>query len=55
MKKLSYTVALIGGLMSSTAMAQDLEAFRDAVTSGNATWEDIEARAKEEGVVNLYY
>ena len=55
MKKLTCTLALIGGLMSSTAIAQDLEAFREAVTSGAIAWEDVQAQAKEEGVVNLYY
>jgi putative spermidine/putrescine transport system substrate-binding protein len=55
MKKLTSAIALIGGLISGTALAQDLESFRDAVTSGKASWEDIQAQAKEEGAVNLYY
>ncbi len=55
MKKTLLTLSLLGGLVTSAAYAQDVEAFRDAVTSGNATWEDIQARAKEEGEINLYY
>lgn len=55
MWKLTTTLTLAGSLLASTAIAQDYDAFREAVTSGEATWEDIQAQAKEEGVVNLYY
>ncbi|MEX0276739.1 MAG: ABC transporter substrate-binding protein [Ruegeria sp.] len=55
MKKTLLTLSLLGGLVTSASYAQDVEAFHDAVTSGNATWEDIQARAKEEGEINLYY
>jgi len=55
MKKLLLSVSLVGGLMASTAFAQDASAFRDSFIAGDITWEDVQARAKEEGEINLYY
>jgi len=44
-------------MMTSVALAEDADAnsFRDGFLSGDVTWEDVEARAKQEGTVNLYY
>ena len=50
---LSLTIA--GSLMATTAMAQDVEAFRDGVVAGDVSWEEIQDRARQEGEVNLYY
>ena len=55
MKTLWVALSLTGGLLTSAAFAQDLDAFRDAVTSGEIAWEDVQARAQEEGEINLYY
>jgi len=55
MKKTLLSMSLIGGLMCSTAFAQDAEAFRDGFIAGDISWEDVQARAKEEGEINLYY
>jgi putative spermidine/putrescine transport system substrate-binding protein len=50
-------LTVTASLMCNTALAEDADAiaFRDAFLAGTATWEDVEARAKEEGTVNLYY
>jgi len=57
MKKILVGLSVTAGLMANTAMAQDADAtaFRDAFLAGTATWEDVQARAAEEGPVNLYY
>src|SRR6056297_3223279 len=55
MKTLWVALSLTSGLLTSAAFAQDLDAFRDAVTSGDIAWEDVQARAQEEGEINLYY
>jgi putative spermidine/putrescine transport system substrate-binding protein len=57
MKKYLIGLSVTASLLSNTALAQDADAvaFREAFLSGNATWEDVEARAKKEGTVNLYY
>jgi len=47
MKKTLLSMSLIGGLMCSTAFAQDAEAFRDGFIAGDISWEDVQARAKE--------
>ena len=57
MKKLMIGLSVTASLLSSASMAEDADAaaFRDAFIGGTATWEDVQARAKEEGTVNLYY
>ncbi len=55
MKKKLLCLSVLVGLAASPASAQDVNAFRDSVVSGNASWEEIQARAKQEGEVNLYY
>jgi putative spermidine/putrescine transport system substrate-binding protein len=57
MKKLLMGLSVTATLLSNTAFAEDADAvaFRDAFLAGTTTWEDVEARAKEEGTVNLYY
>lgn len=55
MKKTLLGLTLIGGLMSSVVYAQDAAAFRDGFIAGDISWEDVQARAKEEGEINLYY
>lgn len=55
MKQNLLSLTLIGALMASTATAQDADAFRDAFLAGDLSWEDVQARAKEEGEINLYY
>lgn len=50
---LSLTIA--GSLLASTAIAQDVESFRDSVVAGEATWEEVQERARQEGEINLYY
>lgn len=57
MKKLLIGLSVTASLLSHTAIAENAEAaaFRDAFLAGNASWGDVEARAKEEGTVNLYY
>lgn len=57
MKKLMMSMAVAASLLSTTAQAEDADAakFRDGFLAGNLSWEDVQARAKEEGVVNLYY
>lgn len=55
MKKTLLSLSVIGSLMAGVAFAQDAEAFRDGFVAGNVSWEDVQARAKEEGEINLYY
>lgn len=57
MNKLMLSLAVAASLLSTSAQAEDADAaaFRDAFTAGNLSWEDVQARAKEEGTVNLYY
>ncbi len=57
MKKLLIGLSVTASLLSNTVLAEDADAvaFREAFLSGTATWEDVQARAKEEGTVNLYY
>ena len=48
---------LIAALLGPSADAQtnDLEQFQKDFLSGNLTWKEVEARAKEEGKVNFFY
>ncbi|MEP2531490.1 ABC transporter substrate-binding protein [Shimia sp.] len=57
MKKLLMGLSVTACLMTNTAIAEDADAaaFRDGFLAGNVTWEDVQARAKTEGTVNLYY
>lgn len=57
MKKLMIGLSVSASLLSTASMAEDAgaAAFRDAFLSGSASWTDVQARAKEEGTVNLYY
>ncbi len=55
MKKTLLGMSAIGSLMAGVAFAQDADTFRDAFIAGDITWEDVQARAKEEGEINLYY
>ena len=55
MNKTLISLSVIGSLMAGAAFAQDVEAFRDGFVAGNVSWEDVQARAKEEGEINLYY
>lgn len=57
MKKLVIGLSLTASLLTTTAYAQDADAvaFRDAFVAGNASWDDVKARASEEGEINLYY
>lgn len=57
MKKLLIGLSATAVLMANTALAEDpaANAFRDGFLTGDVTWEDVQARAREEGTVNLYY
>ena len=55
MKHTLISLSVIGSLLAGTAFAQDAEAFRDGFIAGDVSWEDVQARAKEEGEINLYY
>ena len=62
MKKLVYLVTslLTLGLLSSLSFAQpagdpDAAAFRDAFLAGELSWDDVLARAAEEGEVNWFH
>ncbi|MEP4246626.1 ABC transporter substrate-binding protein [Tateyamaria sp.] len=55
MKKTIVSLSVIGSLMAGVAFAQDATAFRDGFVAGDVSWEDVQARAKEEGEINLYY
>lgn len=52
---LIMTVWLATFVTIATANADDLEQFRNAFLNGQASWQDVEKRAKQEGSVNLYY
>ena len=55
MKKTLLSLSVIGSLMAGVAFAQDAATFRDGFVAGDVSWEDVQARAKEEGKINLYY
>ncbi|MBT0956731.1 ABC transporter substrate-binding protein [Alphaproteobacteria bacterium KMM 3653] len=57
MNKFMMGLTVTAGLLSSVAHAEDAEAnaFREAFLGGEASWEDVSARAESEGTVNLYY
>jgi putative spermidine/putrescine transport system substrate-binding protein len=55
MRKTLLSLSMIGSLMAGAAIAQDAGSFRDAFIAGEIGWEDVQARAKEEGQINLYY
>ena len=57
MKHTLIGLSVTASMMTSVALAEDADAnsFRDGFLSGDVTWEDVEARAKQEGTVNLYY
>jgi len=55
MKKTLLSLSVIGSLMAGVAFAQDVTAFRDGFVDGKVDWADVQARAKEEGEINLYY
>lgn len=57
MKKLLMGLSVTASLLSNVALAEnaDAVAFREAFLAGTATWDDVLARAKKEGTVNLYY
>lgn len=57
MKHILIGLSVTASMMASVALAEDADAnsFRDGFLSGDVTWEDVEARAKQEGTVNLYY
>lgn len=57
MKRSAAFASLIALATASAVQAEDADtaAFRDAFLSGEADWAAVEARAQEEGAVNLYY
>lgn len=55
MRKTMLSLSVIGSLMTGVAFAQDADAFRDGFIAGDISWEEVQARAMEEGEVNLYY
>ena len=55
MKKTLLSLSVIGSLMAGVAFAQDVTSFRDSFVDGKVDWADVQARAKEEGEINLYY
>jgi putative spermidine/putrescine transport system substrate-binding protein len=57
MKKLLMSLSVTASLLANPALAEDADkaSFRDAFLAGDVTWEDVRARASEEGTVNLYY
>lgn len=57
MKFTISTLSLIVAFSSTAVLAADPEdmAFQEAFLTGSADWTAIEARAAEEGTVNLYY
>lgn len=55
MKKILLGGTMLAGLFANAVVAQDVNAFRDAVVSGNISWEEVQERAKAEGEINLYY
>lgn len=57
MKSSISVLSLVAACATTAAWAADPEdaAFREAFLSGSADWAAVEARAAEEGAVNLYY
>jgi len=57
MKRILIGLTSVASLMATVAVAENAAAtsFRDSFLSGSTTWEDVQARAQEEGSVNLYY
>ncbi|MSU91228.1 ABC transporter substrate-binding protein [Rhodobacteraceae bacterium 2CG4] len=57
MNRSAAFASLIALAAASAVQAEDADsaAFRDAFLSGEADWAAVEARAQEEGTVNLYY
>lgn len=57
MKHTLIGLSVTASMLASVAMADNADAvsFRDGFLSGNISWEDVQARAKSEGAVNLYY
>ncbi|MEP4197717.1 MAG: ABC transporter substrate-binding protein [Aliishimia sp.] len=57
MKHQLIGLSLTASMLASVAFAEDSDAakFRDGFLSGSVSWEDVQARAKEEGAINLYY
>lgn len=55
MKKALFGLSVATGLMASTALAQDADAFRDGFLAGDIGWDAVVERAQQEGEVNLYY
>ncbi|MEP2471049.1 MAG: ABC transporter substrate-binding protein [Paracoccaceae bacterium] len=55
MKTILTGLILTASVLSSAGLAQDAGAFRDAFLNGTVSWADVQARAQDEGTVNLYY
>jgi len=55
MRKKLISLSVIANLMAGVAFAQDATSFRDGFVAGDVSWKDVQARAKEEGEINLYY
>jgi putative spermidine/putrescine transport system substrate-binding protein len=55
MRKTILSLSVTASLMAGVALAQDADAFRDGFIAGEISWEEVQARAMEEGEVNLYY
>ena len=52
---IGLALLLFGAVSYADSHDADAEAFRDAFLAGNVSWDDVLARAKEEGEVNWYY
>lgn len=57
MKHTATVASALALVVAGAVQAQDADAvqFRDSFLSGDADWSAVEARAQEEGTVNLYY
>ena len=57
MKTSTFMISLVAACAATSTWAADPDdaAFRDAFLSGDADWSAVEARAAEEGEVNIYY
>lgn len=57
MKHTATVASLLALVAAGAAQAEDAEAaqFRDGFLAGETDWSAVEARAEEEGTVNLYY
>ncbi len=57
MKHILIGLSVTASMMASGSLAEDVDAnsFRDGFLSGDVTWEEVQARAEQEGTVNLYY